>query len=159
MLELKHLTPKNVWQVMRLKVKPEQEDFVATNAQSVIEAYVTEKAGDVALPFGLFDGDTAVGFLMLGYGCLSDEENPSIAAGNYCIWRLMIGAKLQGRGYGRQAMQAALDYIRTWPCGEAEYCWISYEPENANAAALYHSFGFAPNGETDDGEIVEVLKL
>ena len=159
MIELRQLTPNNVWQVMRLKVKPGQESFVATNAQSVIEAYVYEKAGDTALPFGIFDGDNAVGFLMLGFGSLSDEDNPTIAAGNYCIWRLMLGAEYQGRGYGRHALQAALDYIRTWPRGEAEYCWISYEPENTHAAALYHSFGFAPNGEVDDGEIVEILKL
>lgn len=158
-MELRKLTPENVWQIMRLKVAPGQEDFVATNAQSVIEAYVTEKAGGVALPFGLFDGDTAVGFVMFGFGSLDGEDDPDIADGNYCIWRLMIGAEFQGRGYGTQAMNAALEYVRTWPCGEAEYCWVSYEPENSRAAALYHSFGFAPNGEETEGEIVEAIKL
>ena len=71
----------------------------------------------------------------------------------------MIDKRYQGRGYGREAIRLALDFIRTWPCGKAEYCEISYEPENENAAKLYHSMGFEENGETDGDEIVAVLKL
>ena len=56
-------------------------------------------------------------------------------------------------------MQAALDFIKTWPCGVAEYCEISYEPENTVAKNLYASFGFVENGETDYDEVVAVLKL
>ena len=59
----------------------------------------------------------------------------------------------------RARFAAALDYIRTFPCGSAEYCWLSYEPENKAAKALYNSFGFVENGETDGEEIVAVLKL
>ena len=39
------------------------------------------------------------------------------------------------------------------------FCWLSYEPENKAAKALYNSFGFVENGETDGEEIVAVLKL
>lgn len=44
-------------------------------------------------------------------------------------------------------------------CGEAQYCWLSYEPENTAAKKLYHSFGFRETGEMDEGEIIAVLGL
>ena len=71
----------------------------------------------------------------------------------------MIDKRYQGRGYGREALKLALDFIRTWPCGKAEFCWISYEPENEMAGKLYASLGFEETGEMDGNEIVAVLKL
>jgi len=53
----------------------------------------------------------------------------------------------------------AFDFIRTWPCGKAEYCSLSCEPENEVARGLYRSLGFMENGEMDGDEIVAVLKL
>ncbi len=160
MLRLEKLTKRNVWKVMRLSVTKEQDDFVATNMQSVIEAYIERDEGGYAFPFALYDGDVPVGFLMIGYGADSaDDDPPSVAEGNYCLWRLMIDKNYQGRGYGREAVALALDFVRTFPCGHAEYCYLSYEPENAVAAKLYASFGFCENGEKDGDETVAVLKL
>ncbi len=86
-------------------------------------------------------------------------EPPKAYDDNYTIWRLMIDKRCQKRGYGREAVNLAIDYIRTWPCGKAEYCAVSYEPENEVARKLYLSMGFEENGETDGEEIVAVLKL
>ena len=58
-----------------------------------------------------------------------------------------------------EAIGLALDFIRSWPCGKAEYVALSYEPENELGAKLYHSLGFTENGEMDGDEIVAVLKL
>ncbi|MBR2578461.1 MAG: GNAT family N-acetyltransferase [Erysipelotrichaceae bacterium] len=71
----------------------------------------------------------------------------------------MIDEKHKKKGYGREAMNLALDFIRTLPCGKAELCETSYEPENTAARDLYHTFGFAENGEMDGEEIIAVLKL
>lgn len=158
-IHLRTIDRSNVWALARLRVREEQEDLVASDVESILEAYATEQSGAVALPFGIYDEETPVGFLMLGYGELPDEENPEIAKGNYCIWRFMIGGNYQGRGYAKAGMQAALDYIRNWPCGRAECCWLSYEPDNTAARSLYHRFGFEENGETDGDEIVAVLRL
>ena len=140
---------------------PEQEakDFVAPNKYSVIEAFAAREAGYVALPFGLYEDGTAVGFLMIGYGSIGDEDEPEIAENNYCIWRLMIDEHFQGKGLGEEAIKAALAYIRTWPCGKAEHCWLSFEPENTAAESLYTKMGFVKNGEMDGDEIVAVLHL
>lgn len=159
MVTLEPVTSKNIYPLLSLEVAPEQRDFVAANWESIADAYTTVTAGGVALPFGIFADGKPVGFLMIGYGEVPEEENPAVAAGNYCLWRLMIDRSCQRRGYGRAAISLALDHIRTFPCGPAKCCWLSYEPENTAAAALYHSFGFTENGETDGEEIVAVLPL
>lgn len=71
----------------------------------------------------------------------------------------MIDRQHQGKGYGTEAVRLALDFIRTYPCGSAEYCWLSYEPENDVARKLYNSFGFRETGEMDEGEVVAALRL
>lgn len=159
MIQLRKINAKNIWEIVALEVQEEQKDFVATNTESILEAYCAITNGGVALPFGIYDGDTPVGFVMVGYGCGDQENAPAIARENYSIWRLMIDRNHQGKGYGKAALGAALNYIRTFPCGKAEYCFLSYEPENAAAKQLYHAFGFWENGEMDDDEIVAVRKL
>ena len=71
----------------------------------------------------------------------------------------MIDENFQNKGFGKEAVQLALDFIKTFPCGEAEYCWLSYEPENETARHLYRSFGFEETGEMDGEELIAVLKL
>lgn len=159
-MRLEKVNGKNVWALLRLEVCDDQKDFVATNTQSIVEAYTTIAAGGVALPFGVYDGDTPVGFLMIGYGVDDDwDDAPAIARGNYSLWRLMIDKRYQGKGYGRQAVGLALDFIRTFPCGEAAYCYLSYEPENHRAKRLYESFGFRETGDMDGDEALAVLRL
>lgn len=158
-MELRKIDFNNLWPITKLSVKDSQKEFVATNVQSILEAYVAITSNDIALPFGLYEKDTLVGFIMLTYGITDDEDAPAIAAHNYCICRLMIDQKFQGQGFGKKALDAALSYIKTNPCGEADYCWLSYEPENTLAKHLYNSYGFHETGEICDDEIVAVLKL
>ena len=87
------------------------------------------------------------------------DDAPDIANGNYNLWRLMIDQKYQHRGFGRRAVELALEFVRTFPCGKADYCWLSYEPENEVAKELYASFGFVETGEKDGEELIAVLKL
>lgn len=158
-ITLRRVTHANFGELADLAVREDQRELVASNAVSIIEAYTTLVEGGVALPFGIYAGDTPVGFLMIGYDCLDWEDAPAVARGAYCLWRLMIDARYQGRGYGRRALQQALSYIRTFPCGPSEHCWLSYEPGNLKAKRLYESFGFAENGQMDGNEVVAVLHL
>ena len=164
MIRLERVEAKNVWDIVDLEVAEAQREFVAANSDSIIEAYTAIGTGCSAFPFGIYDDETPVGFLMIGFNeAALDEihvENvPKVLQNNYSLWRLMIAEKYQNKGYGREAVKLALEFIRSWPCGKAEYCALSYEPENVIARKLYHSFGFAENGEMDGDEIVEVLKL
>lgn len=160
MLHLERINRKNVWDILKLRVAALQESFVAANDVSIIEAYMATAANGHAFPMGVYDDKTPVGFLMIGYDADEDwDDAPEIARGNYNLWRLMIDEVHQQKGYGKAAVQLALDFIRTLPCGKAEYCWLSYEPENEVARKLYRSFGFAETGEMDGEERIAVLKL
>lgn len=158
-MELVRINTRNVWNIVRLKVRGDQSNFVASNDYSIIEAYATVSSGYVAMPFGLYEDETPVGFVMIGFGSIGDEEEPKIADNSYCIWRFMIDERYQGRGLGRKALEEVLRYIRTYPCGKADYCWLSYEPENEIARSLYGRFGFTETGEMDGEEVIAALKL
>lgn len=159
MLEFRKITFENVYKIVSLSVNTEQKNFVATNCESLMEAYVAVTNQGVALPFGIYDGDEAVGFIMFGYGSLGDDDEPEVAEGNYCLWRFMIDKKFQNKGYGKEAMKLALNYVRSEPCGKAKLCWLSYEPENVRAKALYAACGFVENGEVCGDEIVAIREL
>ena len=160
MVRLEKINAKNIWEILKLKVNDEQKEFVAPNDMSIIEAYIAITSNGHAFPFGIFDDDIPVGFLMIGFDVDDSFENPpQIAYGNYSIWRFMIDGKYQNKGYGKEAMKLALDFIRTFPCGKAEYCYLSYDPDNTKAKELYSRFGFMENGEKDDDEVVALLKL
>lgn len=65
----------------------------------------------------------------------------------------------QNKGYGREAMKKILEFIRTYPAGSAQYCWIPYKAENMVAKQFYVSFGFRDNGEVFNEESIMVLQL
>jgi len=157
-ISLRKVTFDNMDALCHMQVAEAQKNFVAKNISSLAEAYVAITNGGVALPFGIYADEEPVGFLMIGYDTL-DATDPPIAAHGYCLWRFMIAEEHQRQGYGREAMRQALDYIRGFPAGEATQCWLSYEPENQGAKALYDSFGFRENGEVNEGELVSVLQL
>lgn len=159
MVQLKKIDRENVWDVARLKVKRAQTNYVSSNVESILEAFATRESGGVAMPFALYDGVALVGFALIGYGDLPGEDNPAISKDNYCLWRLMIDERWQGRGYGKQAIEKAVEYVRTKPFGEAEYCWLSYDPDNQRLGKLFMSFGFAETGEMDGEEAIAALKL
>ena len=160
MLSLQHIDGRNVWDILKLKVSKEQQSYVAGNDVSLIEAYISKTENGQIFPFGIYKDDVPVGFLMIGFGTDSSwDDAPTIAQNNYDLRRLMIDIKYQGRGYGKEALNLALEFIRTFPCGKAEYCWLSYEPENKAARDLYRSFGFVETGEKDGEELIAVLKL
>ena len=164
MIHLEKIDAKNVWDVIGLKVRKSQKNYVASNEISMIQSYIASDTACRAFPFAIYNGKRPVGFLMIGYNEaamyeLYEETPPQILKNNYSLWRLMIDKRYQGRGYGREAIRLALEFIRTWPCGKAEYCELSYEPENETAKNLYHSFGFTETGELDGDEIIAVLKL
>lgn len=77
-----------------------------------------------------------IGFVMIVYG-ITGYELPKVANNNYNILRFMIDSKYQNQGYGKLAMEKILEYIRTFPAGPADYCWMQYEEDNIAAKKLY----------------------
>ena len=160
MLELKKINRNNIGEILKLEVFDNQKSFVATNNSSIIEAYIAITENNHVFTFGIYKDNTPIGFLMIGFDVNSDDEGaPRIAKGNYNIWRLMIDRKFQVKGFGKKAINLALEFVKTFPCGTAKYCWLPYESDNDVARQLYKSIGFVETDEKDGEEIVAVLKL
>jgi diamine N-acetyltransferase len=68
MIRLKKISGKNIWDILKLRVRENQRSFVASNDISIIEAYVAQSENGHAFPFGIYDDETPVGFCMIGYG-------------------------------------------------------------------------------------------
>ena len=172
-IHLEKVTYDNVEDIVKLRVAKEQKDYVASNEWSLIDAYLALAEGKPVFPFGIYNGKTLVGFIMISYEnewegykheswLCSDEYRFYKGRNYYYIWRFMIDRRYQKRGYGKEAMECALDLIRSFPCGEAEYCVLSYEPENETARKLYGSLGFQEFDSSyfeEGDELSAVLKL
>ncbi len=173
-IHLEKVTSDNADDIVRLRVAKEQREYVATNSWSLIDAYCSLAEGKPVFPFGIYNGKAPVGFIMLSYDndwtgyeheawLNSDEYRFYEGKPYYYLWRFMIDKRFQKRGYGREALKQALDFVRSFPSGEAEYCVLSYEPGNEVAKSFYASFGFTelnePGYYEDGDEISAVLKL
>lgn len=158
MISLRKITLDNRRAIFNLEVTEDQRRYVASNLSSVASCYVLATNGGQPFPFAIYKDDQPIGFVMLTYG-ITSYDLPSVADGNYCILRLMIDKQYQNRGYGREAMARILAFIRTFPAGPAQYCWIPYSPDNVVAKKLYESFGFRENGEICNDESITVLRL
>ena len=102
-VSLREVTSDTLRDVLRLKVSPEQERFVAPNAVSIAQAYFHR---DNAWFRAIYAGDTPVGFVMV-------EDLPDKAS--YHLWRFMIDARYQGLGFGRRALELLMEHVRTRP--------------------------------------------
>ena len=173
-IHLEKITYDNVGEIVELRVAEEQKGFVASNDWSLIHAYLSLSEGKPVYPFGIYCGDTPVGFIMIDYDnawegykhdawLASDEYRFYRDKYYYYIWRFMIDERYQHRGYGREALRLALAFIKTFPCGQADYCVLSYEPTNEVARQFYRSFGLVelnqPGYYEEGEEISAVLEL
>ena len=145
------------FEVVNNRNRKEAEDLSVFSEQSGFIESVSEclkEADELKLwrPVGIYDGSTLIGFAMYGYF-------PEPAPGQLWLDRLLIDKKYQGKGFGRQTLDAAMALIRTYPFGKADKVWLSYEPENVRAREIYRKYGFVENGEMCGGEIIAVYDL
>ncbi len=144
-VELRPVTAANWRECVGLRTTDAQADFVATNVISLAQAYVEP----YWIPEAIYGDGPMVGFVMHGRDP-DDDEAP-------WVLRLMVDARFQGRGYGREAMRQVIERYRATP--DTPVLAISYEPENVVAAKLYAQLGFRETGEVIEGETVARLQL
>ncbi|MCK2242946.1 GNAT family N-acetyltransferase [Crossiella sp. S99.2] len=101
----------------------------------------------------VYAGDEPVGFVMLSWNV--PPGRPGIL-GPYFLWRLLIDAGHQGRGYGRAVLARIVDLVRA--DGGTELL-TSHQPGEGNPGPFYRGLGFEPTGELDGDEIVLRLVL
>ena len=141
MTELRPITEDNFIDAFNLKLAPGQERFVSHPVRSLAQAYVYR---DQCQPFGIYAAGRMVGYVMVIY----DYDVPE-----YDIWHMMIDQSAQGRGYGGDALDRVLEYIRTKPFGDSDRIALTCHRDNAAALKLYERKGFSPTGAEYDDEI------
>lgn len=146
--KLKPIGSDNAAACLSLRVTPAQSRYIAANENSLRTA---AENPDVARPFAVCIDGRVVGFAMFAFD--TGNEDP---ADRYWLWRFMIGAEHQGKGYGTAALKEIIRYFRKQG---ADQITLSTKPGNAAALALYHKFGFRENGQMNGEEAVLKLRL
>ena len=142
MINLRKITEDNFLDAFRLKLAEGQEDYVSHPIRSLTQAYVYR---DQCQPFGIYNGDEMVGYVMVIY----DYDIPE-----YDIWHMMIDASKQGEGYGSAALKQVMEYIQTKPFGDSNKVTLTCNKDNPKALKLYHRAGFVETGVEDGDEVV-----
>ena len=149
-VSLQTIDDSNRRAVEALSVSPLQERFVASVAESLVEA--VEDPGGRAIYWAVYAGDDPVGFVMI-----SDEVDGPGYIAQY-LWRLLIDQRYQGRGYGTAALDLIVEYFRGRP--GVEVLWTSCGEGEGGPLGFYERYGFRQTGErVFDDEILLRLEL
>ena len=89
--------------------------------------------------FNIYEQDNLIGFAML-------RKYSDIG---YFLWNYAIDIKYQNKGYGRQALQLGIEYIRD--NYNAKEIYTGVVPGNDVAKGLYESVGFKSTGLVELG--------
>jgi len=145
------ITARTLGQICELSetLSPAQRHMVADNAHSIAEAHFSDSAWFRAI----YDGDTPVGFIMTHTG--SDYEDGIDCPGVF-LWRFMIAAPYQGKGYGKRALEKLIQHLKAMgvpvlytSCGQGE----------GSPEGFYRQMGFSPTGDHYGEEIELILQL
>ncbi len=141
MVELKAIAEDNFIDAFNLRLAPGQEDYVSHPIRSLAQAYVYR---DQCQPFGIYAQGRMVGYVLVIY----DYDVPE-----YDIWHMVVDEAQQGRGYGSEALDQVIDYIRTKPFGDSDRVALTCNKDNLVAMRLYEKKGFVATGIEDEDEI------
>lgn len=149
-VRLRPLTDENRAELEALELAPGQDRFVNRVSEALAEA--ADEPGGRAIQFGLYDDDTPVGFVMI-----SDEvDGPGYIA--HYLWKLLVDARCQRRGYGTAALDLVADYFRARP--GVEVMWTSAGEGAGSPIPFYERYGFVRTGDiVFDGEVLLRLDL
>jgi diamine N-acetyltransferase len=145
-INLREITADTVRAVCALSdtLTAPQNRMVAPNALSIAQAHFSEHAWFRAI----YAEEEPVGFIML-------YDNPDEPT--YFLWRLMVAAPHQGKGYGRQAIARLIEYVRTRP--RATELLVSCHEGEGSPEGFYQALGFRRNGQMEGDEVVLSLPL
>jgi diamine N-acetyltransferase len=151
-VELRPIDLFNLRDVLRLQVTEQQSNFVASVPDSLAEA---ETNPDAHPWYRAVHADgLPVGFVMISDGI--PPGNPELV-GPYYLWRLLIDADHQGRGYGTRVLDLVCDYVRIRPGGDT--LLTSVVPDDGGPMPFYRKYGFVLTGEVVDDEPLLRLDL
>ena len=150
MLTLHPVDESNKPELEALRTSPAQERFVSTVADSLLEAIEASECR--AISWGVYDGETPVGFVMIAGEVDSSDCIP------HFLWKLLIDERYQRRGYGTATLDLIVEYFRERP-GVTEIRTSAGQGEGS-PIPFYERYGFVSTGEiVFDDEVLLRLDL
>lgn len=155
---LREITAETVRDTCRLTdtLTPPKKYFVAPNAVSIAQAYFEPKAWFRAI----YADETPVGFVMLYDDAGFPAGEPGGEPGGepeYFLWRFMIAEPHHGKGFGRQAIERLVEYVKTRPGAKVLETSCGQGP--GSPEAFYRKVGFERSGKIHGEEVGLILKL
>jgi diamine N-acetyltransferase len=144
-ITLEPVTVDNWKACIALSVHESQLDFVPTNLYSIAEAQFYPEARPLAI---YNESGTLIGFTLYGRDVITQK---------WKVFRLMIDAAHQGRGYGCEAMRQIIAEIARQPAGDE--ILICYHDANEAARRLYARLGFVEQDVDDSGKVTALLRV
>ena len=146
MVNFRKITEENFDAIIKMK-RPDGENFVASNAVSLAQAWLYRDDGDV-FPFAIYDDDAVVGFMLLE----EDMEDERLD-----LWRIMLSPENERKGYGTAAVKLMIQYAKD--SRRYKSIGLLCGPKNHNARHIYDKLGFQPTGEICYGDVEMRLEL
>jgi len=144
---LREITEQDRVAVEGLAVTPEQGDYVAGVAESLVEA--AEHPDAKPWYRAVYADDEPVGFVMISDGITVDDPD---YLGPYYLWRLLVDERFQGRGYGTRALDLVVEHLLTRP--DARVLLTSHVVGPKSPRSFYLQYGFRPTDHVHNGEPV-----
>jgi diamine N-acetyltransferase len=141
--------------VIGLRVTPGQDQYLNPMEEIFEEADREQRA--MPHPWAVHDAGTGA---LVGFAMISDNIPPPMdddLVGPYFLWKLLIDAPLQGRGYGAATIDAVVAYLRTRPGADVLYTSCADGP--GSPRGFYLRYGFSDTGRVMWGENVLALDL
>ena len=140
-IELRPVTDDNREALLALSVTPAQQEWMASNQQNLAEAADAIANSVPVTQYAIYAEDTVVGYISYLY--TAPDADGHWSGNSYMLWRLMIDAKYQGKGFGKSAVEKVLEDVNQQPHGPAKWVFLCYAPENTAAVKLYQQCGFS----------------
>ncbi len=148
------VTEDDVEAVMGLRRGPGQEPYLGRMVSHFEDAIADARA--CPRMWSVHDGDTLVGFVMISDNIPAETlAADDDVVGPYFLWRLLIDARFQKRGYGAATIDALVEYLRGRP--GADTLWVSARAGEGSPLPFYLRYGFVKSGEVKWGE--ELMRL
>ena len=157
MIKLEKITNENYEEVTQLSVREEQVGELDWDVTAELKNYLSSEEDD-EIVLAIYHGEIPIGLVEIGnFENGQDDYNRKKYGdlASYEVNRMMIDGVYQGKGLGKQALLAIIDYIKTFPYGTADAITVTYFLSNKVAKSLYQSVGFSETGEKWDGDTLE----
>ena len=141
--------------VMGLRRGPGQDAYLGSMAEIFVEADAERRA--MPRPWAVHDADSdaLVGFVMISDDIPQPMDDDLV--GPYYLWKLLVDASFQGRGYGAATIDAVVEYLKTRPGADVLYTSCADGP--GSPRGFYLRYGFTDTGRRMWGEDVLVLAI